>query len=86
MGKDSEVVEDCFEMVYTQWKHFLARNDIWRDETSKKVDFCKQPKDGEVWDALDGPTGLYDKPTGKSVLEKEQKHHEDLMRKGKGPI
>ncbi|PUU77665.1 PLU-1-like protein-domain-containing protein [Tuber borchii] len=52
-------------------------------EKSKEADFYKRPKYKEVRDVLDGLTELHSKPTGTIDLEKEQKRHEDWMRRGK---
>ena len=58
-----------------------SRQILWLYKKSKKVDFYKQPKYEEVRDELDGLTELYGKPTGKIDLEKEQKRHEDWVRR-----
>ena len=52
-------------------------------ERSKEDDIRKRPKYKEVRDVLDGLADLHSKPNGTVDLEKEQKRHEDWMRKGK---
>jgi len=52
-------------------------------EKSKDPDFKKRPKYREVRDVMEGLSELNSKPTGTIDLEKEQKRHEDWMRKGK---
>lgn len=52
-------------------------------ETSKSEDFLKRPKYRDVKEVLDGLAELHSKPTGTVDLEKEQKRHEDWMRRGK---
>ena len=52
-------------------------------EKSKDPDFRKRPKYRDVRDVLEGLSELNSKPAGTIDLEKEQKRHEDWMRKGK---
>lgn len=52
-------------------------------EKSKDPDFKKRPKYRDVRDVMEGLSELNSKPAGTIDLEKEQKHHEDWMRKGK---
>jgi [histone H3]-trimethyl-L-lysine4 demethylase len=52
-------------------------------ERSKEEDFTKRPKYSEVRETMERLTELNSKPNGTLDLEKEQKRHEDWMRKGK---
>jgi histone demethylase JARID1 len=52
-------------------------------ERSKDPDITKRPKYAEVRETMDGLSELNSKPQGTLDLEKEQKRHEDWMRKGK---
>jgi histone demethylase JARID1 len=52
-------------------------------ERSKDPDFSKRPKYSEVRDTMEALAELNSKPQGTLDLEKEQKRHEDWMRKGK---
>ncbi|KAL8714043.1 MAG: hypothetical protein Q9225_006655 [Loekoesia sp. 1 TL-2023] len=52
-------------------------------DRSKNADFRSRPKYKTVREVLDGLSELNSKPTGTIDLEKEIKHHEDWMRKGK---
>ena len=52
-------------------------------ERSKDVDFRKRPHYKEVVAAMDALEQLNSKPPGTVDLEKEQKRHEDWMRRGK---
>ncbi|ORX96954.1 PLU-1-like protein-domain-containing protein [Clohesyomyces aquaticus] len=52
-------------------------------ERSKNPDFRQRPKYKEVRDAMEALNALNSKPSGTIDLEKEQKRHEDWMRKGK---
>jgi len=52
-------------------------------ERSKDPDFTKRPKYSEVRETMERLTELNSKPNGTLDLEKEQKRHEDWMRKGK---
>jgi [histone H3]-trimethyl-L-lysine4 demethylase len=52
-------------------------------ERSKEPEFRKRPKYKDVREVMDALTELQSKPTGTIDLEKEQKRHEDWMRKGK---
>jgi histone demethylase JARID1 len=52
-------------------------------ERSKDPDFRKRPKYKEVREIVESLTDLNSKPPGTMDLEKEQKRHEDWMRKGK---
>lgn len=52
-------------------------------ERSKNPDFRQRPKYKEVRDAMEALSALNSKPTGTIDLEKEQKRHEDWMRRGK---
>jgi histone demethylase JARID1 len=52
-------------------------------ERSKNEDFSKRPKYAEVRETMEHLTELNSKPNGTLELEKEQKRHEDWMRKGK---
>jgi histone demethylase JARID1 len=52
-------------------------------ERSKDPDFRKRPKYAEVRDAMEALAELNSKPPGTLDLEKEQKRHEDWMRRGK---
>ncbi|TAQ84273.1 hypothetical protein B7494_g7406 [Chlorociboria aeruginascens] len=52
-------------------------------ERSKHEDFTQRPKYTEVRDTMEYLTELNSKPSGTLDLEKEQKRHEDWMRKGK---
>ncbi|KAM3069046.1 hypothetical protein ACMFMG_004225 [Clarireedia jacksonii] len=52
-------------------------------ERSKDPDFTKRPKYAEVRQTMEELSALGSKPTGTLDLEKEQKRHEDWMRKGK---
>ncbi|KAI5780878.1 PLU-1-like protein-domain-containing protein [Geopyxis carbonaria] len=52
-------------------------------EASRSPYFEARPKYKEVREVLDAITELHSKPTGTIDLEKEQKRHEDWMRKGK---
>lgn len=52
-------------------------------ERSKNPDFRRRPKYKEVKDLMEGLSDLNSKPIGTIDLEKEQKRHEDWMRKGK---
>lgn len=52
-------------------------------ERSKNPDFRQRPKYKEVRDAMDALSALNSKPPGTIDLEKEQKRHEDWMRRGK---
>jgi histone demethylase JARID1 len=52
-------------------------------ERSKNVDFRQRPKYKDVRDAMEALNALNSKPSGTIDLEKEQKRHEDWMRRGK---
>jgi histone demethylase JARID1 len=52
-------------------------------ERSRNVDPSKRPKYAEVRETMENLTELNSKPNGTLDLEKEQKRHEDWMRKGK---
>lgn len=52
-------------------------------EDSKNPDFRKRPKYKDVKEVMDALVELNSKPNGTLDLEKEQKRHEDWMRKGK---
>jgi histone demethylase JARID1 len=52
-------------------------------ERSKSEDFSKRPKYAEVRETMERLSELNSKPSGTLDLEKEQKRHEDWMRKGK---
>ncbi|RDL38759.1 uncharacterized protein BP5553_03099 [Venustampulla echinocandica] len=52
-------------------------------ERSRNEDFSKRPKYAEVRETMEHLTELNSKPNGTLDLEKEQKRHEDWMRKGK---
>ncbi|KAI9850963.1 MAG: hypothetical protein M1838_004748 [Thelocarpon superellum] len=52
-------------------------------ERSTAPDLRQRPKYKEVRDVLDALAELHSKPTGTLDLEREQKRHEDWMRKGK---
>jgi histone demethylase JARID1 len=52
-------------------------------ERSRNEDFTKRPTYTEVRETMDHLTELNSKPSGTLDLEKEQKRHEDWMRKGK---
>ncbi|KAF2021240.1 histone demethylase JARID1D [Aaosphaeria arxii CBS 175.79] len=52
-------------------------------ERSKNVDFRSRPTYKEVRDAMEALSALNSKPAGTIDLEKEQKRHEDWMRRGK---
>jgi histone demethylase JARID1 len=52
-------------------------------ERSRNPDFSKRPKYVEVRDTMEALAELNSKPQGTLDLEKEQKRHEDWMRKGK---
>jgi histone demethylase JARID1 len=52
-------------------------------ERSKNPDFRERPKYREVRDAMETINALNGKPPGTMDLEKEQKRHEDWMRRGK---
>lgn len=52
-------------------------------DRSRDPDFTKRPKYKEVRDVLDDLTELHSKPGGMIDLEREQKRHEDWMRRGK---
>ena len=52
-------------------------------ERSKNTDFRQRPKYREVREAMDALNELNSKPSGTIDLEKEQKRHEDWMRRGK---
>lgn len=52
-------------------------------ERSRDADYLKRPKYSEVADVMKKLEDLNSKPTGTLDLEKEQKRHEDWMRKGK---
>ena len=52
-------------------------------ERSKLPDFSLRPRYMEVRNAMDALSALNSKPAGTIDLEKEQKRHEDWMRKGK---
>jgi histone demethylase JARID1 len=52
-------------------------------ERSRNEDFTKRPKYAEVRETMEHLTELNSKPNGTLDLEKEQKRHEDWMRKGK---
>ena len=52
-------------------------------EASKSPYLHNRPKYKDVRDVLDGLTELHSKPAGTIDLEKEQKRHEDWMRRGK---
>jgi [histone H3]-trimethyl-L-lysine4 demethylase len=52
-------------------------------ERSKDPDFTKRPTYTEVRETMEGLAELNSKPNGTLDLEKEQKRHEDWMRKGK---
>jgi histone demethylase JARID1 len=52
-------------------------------ERSKDPDFRQRPKYKEVRDAMEALNALNSKPAGTIDLEKEQKRHEDWMRRGK---
>jgi histone demethylase JARID1 len=52
-------------------------------ERSKDEDFTKRPKYAEVRETMERLAELNSKPNGTLDLEKEQKRHEDWMRKGK---
>ncbi len=52
-------------------------------DRSKNPDFRQRPKYKEVKDVMDAIEELQSKPTGTIDLEKEQRRHEDWMRRGK---
>lgn len=52
-------------------------------ERSKNPDFRQRPKYMEVRNAVEALSALNSKPTGTIDLEREQKRHEDWMRRGK---
>lgn len=52
-------------------------------ERSRNPDFTKRPKYAEVRETMEKLAELNSKPGGTLDLEKEQKRHEDWMRKGK---
>ncbi|KAF1847972.1 PHD transcription factor-like protein [Cucurbitaria berberidis CBS 394.84] len=52
-------------------------------ERSKHLDFLQRPKYMEVRNAMEALNALNSKPAGTIDLEKEQKRHEDWMRRGK---
>lgn len=52
-------------------------------ERSKDPDITKRPKYSEVRETMESLSELNSKPSGTLDLEKEQKRHEDWMRKGK---
>ena len=52
-------------------------------ERSKDLDFRQRPKYMEVKTAMEALSALNSKPAGTIDLEKEQKRHEDWMRRGK---
>jgi histone demethylase JARID1 len=52
-------------------------------ERSKNKDFRLRPKYKDVREAMEALNALNSKPTGTIDLEKEQKRHEDWMRRGK---
>ncbi|CAG8973472.1 hypothetical protein HYALB_00011067 [Hymenoscyphus albidus] len=52
-------------------------------ERSRNEDITQRPKYAEVRETMEHLTELNSKPTGTIDLEKEQKRHEDWMRKGK---
>jgi histone demethylase JARID1 len=52
-------------------------------ERSQNPDFRQRPKYKDVRDAMEALNALNSKPTGTIDLEKEQKRHEDWMRRGK---
>ncbi|KAF4627760.1 hypothetical protein G7Y89_g10393 [Cudoniella acicularis] len=52
-------------------------------ERSRSEDFTKRPKYSEVRETMEHLAELNSKPNGTLDLEKEQKRHEDWMRKGK---
>lgn len=52
-------------------------------ERSQDPDFTKRPKYTEVRETMENLSELNSKPNGTLELEKEQKRHEDWMRKGK---
>jgi histone demethylase JARID1 len=52
-------------------------------ERSREADFTKRPKYAEVRETMERLAELNSKPNGTLDLEKEQKRHEDWMRKGK---
>jgi len=52
-------------------------------ERSRDPDFTKRPKYSEVRQTMEDLSELGSKPNGTLDLEKEQKRHEDWMRKGK---
>jgi histone demethylase JARID1 len=52
-------------------------------ERSRNADFSKRPKYVEVRETMEKLAELNSKPNGTLDLEKEQKRHEDWMRKGK---
>ena len=52
-------------------------------ERSKNPEFRERPKYKEVRDAMEMLNALNSKPSGTIDLEKEQKRHEDWMRRGK---
>ena len=52
-------------------------------ERTKDVNFRNRPKYKEVRDTMEGLGDLNSKPLGALDLEKEQKRHEDWMRRGK---
>lgn len=52
-------------------------------ERSKDPDFRQRPKYMEVRNAMEALSALNSKPAGTIDLEKEQKRHEDWMRRGK---
>lgn len=53
------------------------------NERSQNPDYTKRPKYAEVAEVMKKIEELQAKPTGTHELEKEQKRHEDWMRKGK---
>jgi len=52
-------------------------------ERSRNPDFRQRPKYMEVRNAIEALSALNSKPTGTIDLEREQKRHEDWMRRGK---
>ncbi|KAK5164509.1 uncharacterized protein LTR77_009715 [Saxophila tyrrhenica] len=52
-------------------------------ERSKEADFRQRPNYKEVKDVMDAIEELQSKPSGTIDLEKEQRRHEDWMRRGK---
>ncbi|KAI2608094.1 PLU-1-like protein [Hypoxylon fragiforme] len=77
----SETLDAVDQILHKQRE--AHRQIIDLTERSKEPDYTKRPKYTEVVEIMKKLEDLNSKPTGTLDLEKEQRRHEDWMRKGK---